>query len=166
MYPGTTAYEYYMWNREGHIRPNPASCQEWFEVCWQGMPQTVNECKNICKVISNTKAKKEDRFEAWLLLTEFYHVANCFTPIQHDHVMQWTIEHMGRLHRPVPWQNFQLFLLDPAAFNPPRSDIHNPDANLTLIINPWAQVILHHGQPRLHNAHFGIIIDCTFHISQ
>ena len=128
----------------------------------------VNECKNLCKVITNTKVKKEDRFEAWLLLTKFYHVANCFTPIQCDHVMQWAIEHMNRLHRPVPWQNFQLVLLDPAAFNPPRSDnanIHNPDADLALIINPWVQVILHHGQPGLHNVHFGIIIYHAFRVS-
>ena len=67
----------------------------------------VNECKNLCKVITNTKAKKEDRFEAWLLLTEFYHVANCFALIQCDHVMQWAIEHtwadcIGLFHGKTP----------------------------------------------------------------
>ena len=80
--------------------------------------------------------------------------------------MQWAIEHMDRLHRPVPWQDFQLVPLDPAAFNSLISDnanICNPDANLTLVIDPWAQVILHHHrQPGLHNVHFGIIIDHMF----
>ena len=125
----------------------------------------VNECKNLHTVITNTKAKKEDSLRHGLLLTKFYHVANCFAPIQRDHVMQSTIEHMGRLHRPVPWQNFQLVPLDPTAFNSPGSDnvnIHNPDADLAFVINPWAQVILHHRWPRLRNVHFGIIIDHAF----
>jgi hypothetical protein len=34
--------------------------------------------------------------------------------------------------------------------------------DLALVIDPWAQVILHHGRPGMRNAYYGIIMDCAF----
>ena len=75
------------------------------------------------------------------------------------------------MHRPGRWQTFSWVPLDPNAFGPvnPHAPLGmlnirlaTPEPSLGLVIDPWAQYILHRGHPGMLNEYYGIIFDQSF----
>ena len=168
VYPGALAYEFYVWDHDGRNGPHPGHSRGWTEWAPRGFPRTVAECKNLMfKVVTNSSAPALDRFEAWLILSEFMYLSKSFALSQRDHVMRWVITGLSMMRRPGPWITFDLVPLDPNAFAPPGSmnvRVPDPDPSCALLIDAWAQTILHHGRPGLRNEYRGIIFDRAFRV--
>ena len=156
MYPGALAHDYYVWDRNGCNRPNPAKAGGWTQCVPQGMSQTISKCKNPLKIVTSFLMDRIKRFEAWLILHQFMLISQSFSPSQHNHAMTWAMDNLPRMHRPGGWIKFDLVPLDPSTFRPtnPHASagilkvrISNLDISLGLFIDPWAQYILHHGRP-------------------
>jgi len=173
VYPGALAHEYYMWDRNGRNGPNPTKARGWAFWALRGMPQTIQQCKELLKIVANSSTEQLERFEAWLILHHFMLVSQSFAPSQHDRAMTWAAEHLPRMHRPGRWQIFTYVPMDPNAFGPinPHTPVGTlnirlatPDPSLGLVIDPWAQYILHCGCPGMLNEFYGIIFDQSFHV--
>jgi len=168
VYPGALAHEYYIWDCNGCNGPNPAEARGWaFWAPW-GMPQTIQQCKELLKIVANSSAEQLERFEAWLILHHFMLVSQSFALSQRDHTMAWAAEHLPRMHQPGRWQTFTYVPMDPNVFGPinPHTPVGmlnirlaTPDPSLGLVIDPWAQYILHRGRPGMLNKFYGIIFD-------
>ena len=87
--------------------------------------------------------------------------------------MVWAADNLPRMHRPGRWQTFNWVPLDPNAFGPVNSyappgtlnvRISTPEPSLGLVIDPWAQYILHRGRPGMLNEYYGIIFDRAFRV--
>jgi hypothetical protein len=132
------------------------------------MPQTIQQCKDLLKVVANSTADKLERFEAWLILYHFMLVSQSFASSQRDRSKTWGTEHLTNMHRPGRWHTFEWVPLDPNAFGPvnPRAPpgtlnvrLSTPDPSLGLVIDAWAQYILHRGRPGMLNEYYRIIFD-------
>jgi hypothetical protein len=167
-YPGALAHEVYTWDQEGRSGPNPAQSRSWFGWAPRGLPTTISEGKNLLhKIVTNSKERPIDRFEAWLSLAEFLHISNSFAPIHRDNVMEWAISTLHRLRRPGQWLSFDLVPLDPNAFHPPGSHnakVPDPEPSLALDIDSWARLLVHHGRPGIRNTYHGIIMDRAYRV--
>ena len=173
VYPGALTYEYYIWNHHGREGPNPAEARGWTFWAPRGMPQTIHQGKELLKIVANSSADQLKRFKAWLILYHFMLVSQSFALSQCDCTMVWVADHIPRMHRPGQWQTFSWVPLDPNAFGPvnphaPPGTLNirlaTPEPSLGLVIDPWAQYILHHGRPGMLNEYYGIIFDQSFRV--
>lgn len=93
------------------------------------------------KFVTTSKKDVEGQFEVWLLLREFFHILNSFTPSQWDWSMQWAVDNLGTMHRPSPWMMFNVVPLDTNVSNLPGSGnarIADLEPSLALDIDSWA----------------------------
>jgi len=123
--------------------------------------------------MANSSADQLERFEVWVILYHFMLVSQLFAPSQHNCTMVWAANNLPRMHRPGRWQTFNWIPLDPNAFGPVNSHaphgtlnvrISTPEPSLGLVIDPWAQYILHRGRPDMLNEYYGIIFDRAFRV--
>ena len=173
VYPGALAYKYYIWDRNGHEGPNPDEARGWTFWAPQGMLWTIQEGKELLKIVANSMADRLERFEAWLILHHFMLASHSFALDQCHHAMTWAADNLPRMHRPGGRMVFDWVPLDPNAFGPVNPHgppgslnvrISTPDPSLGLFIDPWVQFILHRGHPGMRNEYYGIIFDHLFHI--
>jgi len=166
VYPGALTHKVFVWDQNGRVGPHLAPTRKWIQWAPRGMPRSINECKNLLhKVITNGMESKKECFEAWLMLAEFYYIANLFAPTNRDHSITWAARNL-RLRRPGPWITFPLIPLDPTILGSNNARIPDPEPSQALDIDAWAQLILHHGQPETRNTFHRIIFDRAFRVSR
>jgi len=86
VYPGALTYKYYIWNHDGRDGPNPVESRGWTFWAPRGMPQTINQDKELLKIMANSSADQLERFEVWMILYYFMLVSQSFAPSQCDGV--------------------------------------------------------------------------------
>jgi len=101
VYPGALAYKFCIWNHDRHNGSHPEHTWGWIEWASRGIPHMVFKCKNLMfKVVTNPNANALDRFEAWMILSEFVYLSRFFAQAQCDHAMCWVTTGLGMLCRP------------------------------------------------------------------